>query len=95
MAEQVERLQKLAVDLLDLSRLDAGSVELEREPVDLSELTREILGEFKPAVTAPRDRAGAAAPGPDQAPAATVNGWLRSCVSCSTMRSATPPRART
>ncbi len=51
MAEQVERLQKLAVDLLDLSRLDAGSVDLEREPVDLSELTREILGEFKPAVT--------------------------------------------
>ena len=50
MAEQVERLQKLAVDLLDLSRLDAGSVELQREPVDLSELTREILGEFKPAL---------------------------------------------
>ncbi len=51
MAEQVARLQKLAVDLLDLSRLDAGSVALEREPVDLSELAREILGEFKPAVT--------------------------------------------
>ena len=50
MAEQVERLQKLAVDLLDLSRLDAGSVELEREPVDLSELARAVLGEFKPAV---------------------------------------------
>ncbi len=50
MAEQVERLQKLAVDLLDLSRLDAGSVELVREPVDLSELARAIAGEFKPAV---------------------------------------------
>jgi signal transduction histidine kinase len=50
MAEQVERLQKLAVDLLDLSRLDAGSVDLEREPVDLSELARAVLGEFKPAV---------------------------------------------
>ena len=36
MAEQVERLQKLAVDLLDLSRLDAGSVALQPEPVDLS-----------------------------------------------------------
>ena len=66
MAEQVERLQKLAVDLLDLSRLDAGSVELAREPVDLSELARAIAGEFKPAVDAPRDRAGAAAAGPDQ-----------------------------
>ena len=50
MAEQVERLQKLAVDLLDLSRLDAGSVELAREPVDLSELARAVAGEFKPAV---------------------------------------------
>jgi two-component system, OmpR family, sensor kinase len=50
MAEQVERLQKLAVDLLDLSRLDAGSVALERESVDLSELARAVLGEFKPAL---------------------------------------------
>jgi signal transduction histidine kinase len=50
MAEQVERLQKLAVDLLDLSRLDAGSVELEREPVDISELARAVVTEFTPAV---------------------------------------------
>ena len=46
MAEQVERLQKLAVDLLDLSRLDAGSVQLEREPVDLSEVARAVTSEF-------------------------------------------------
>jgi two-component system OmpR family sensor kinase len=51
MNEQVARLQKLSVDLLDLSRLDAGSVELEREPVDLSELARSIVGEFRPALT--------------------------------------------
>ena len=50
MAEQVERLQKLAVDLLDLSRLDAGSVELQNAPVDLGELARAIVGEFRPAV---------------------------------------------
>jgi len=50
MAEQVERLQKLAVDLLDLSRLDAGSVALECEPVDLGALARTIAGEFRPAV---------------------------------------------
>jgi signal transduction histidine kinase len=50
MAEQVERLQKLSVDLLDLSRLDAGSVELEREAADLSEIARSVVGEFKPAL---------------------------------------------
>jgi two-component system, OmpR family, sensor kinase len=50
MAEQVARLQKLSVDLLDLSRIDAGTIELHREPVDLSELARSVLGEFKPAL---------------------------------------------
>ena len=48
MSEQVERLQKLSVNLLDLSRLDSGSVELQTEPVDLAELTRAIAGEFHP-----------------------------------------------
>jgi signal transduction histidine kinase len=48
MGEQVERLQKLSVNLLDLSRLDSGSVELHTEPVDLAELTRSVAGEFHP-----------------------------------------------
>ena len=56
MGEQVERLQKLAVDLLDLSRLDAGSVAFEREEIDLAVLAGEIAGEFRPAV-AQRDLA--------------------------------------
>ena len=95
MAEQVERLQKLAVDLLDLSRLDAGSLELEREPVDLAELARSVVGEFAPGSDRPRHRPrAAAADRRDQRRAATVNGWPRSCASCSTTRSATPPRAR-
>jgi two-component system, OmpR family, sensor kinase len=50
MGEQVARLQKLSVDLLDLSRLDAGSVELHPEPVDLAELARSIVNEFTPAL---------------------------------------------
>ena len=50
----------------------------------------------RPAVDAPRDRARAASSRrPASRPAATANGWLRSCVSCSTTPSATPPRART
>jgi two-component system, OmpR family, sensor kinase len=51
MSDQVARLQKLSVDLLDLSRLDAGSLELESEPVDLAELARTVVGEFRPAIT--------------------------------------------
>jgi len=50
MAEQVERLQKLAVDLLDLSRLDAGSVQLHTEDVDLTELARAVAREFGPSI---------------------------------------------
>jgi two-component system OmpR family sensor kinase len=50
MSEQVARLQKLSVDLLDLSRLDAGSLEFHHEPVDLSELARSVVGEFAPAL---------------------------------------------
>jgi signal transduction histidine kinase len=50
MAEQVARLQKLTVDLLDLSRLDAGSVELHTEAVELTDLARSVLREFRPAL---------------------------------------------
>jgi signal transduction histidine kinase len=45
---QVERLRKLSVDLLDLSRLETGSLELRPEHVDLGELTRSVSGEFEP-----------------------------------------------
>ncbi len=48
---QVERLRKLSVDLLDLSRLESGSLELRPEQVDLGELTRSVSGEFEPALT--------------------------------------------
>jgi two-component system OmpR family sensor kinase len=47
-SEQVERLRKLSVDLLDLSRLDSGSLELRPEQVDLAELTRAVSSEFEP-----------------------------------------------
>ncbi|HWC26760.1 MAG TPA: HAMP domain-containing sensor histidine kinase [Solirubrobacteraceae bacterium] len=48
--EQVERLGKLATDLLDLSRLETGSLELRPETTDLGELTRAVSAEFAPAV---------------------------------------------
>jgi two-component system, OmpR family, sensor kinase len=46
MTEQVERLSKLATDLLDLSRLDAGPMRLEREPVSLGEVAADLREEF-------------------------------------------------
>ncbi|HEY6149994.1 MAG TPA: HAMP domain-containing sensor histidine kinase [Gaiellaceae bacterium] len=52
MREQVTRLTKLASDLLDLSRLDAGRMSVEREPVDLASLAEELVEEFGPAARA-------------------------------------------
>jgi signal transduction histidine kinase len=52
MREQVARLTKLASDLLDLSRLDAGRMSVEREPVDLASLGEELVDEFGPAARA-------------------------------------------
>ena len=46
MREQVERLTKLAGELLDLSRLDAGRLRVEREPVDLTRVAELLVEEF-------------------------------------------------
>ena len=46
MRDQVQRLSKLATELLDLSRLDAGQIDLEREPVSLAGTARLIADEF-------------------------------------------------
>jgi two-component system, OmpR family, sensor kinase len=47
MRTQVERLTKLATDLLDLSRLDAGRLTVVTEEVDLAELAHELAAEFR------------------------------------------------
>jgi two-component system OmpR family sensor kinase len=47
MSAQVERLTKLATDLLDLSRLDAGQLAVERVPVDLSIVARTVCEEAR------------------------------------------------
>ena len=95
MREQVERLQKLSVDLLDLSRLDSGSVELHTEPVDLAELTRSVVGEFRPALRTTGRSSAWTWRRKARWPIATASGWPRSCESCSTTPFATRRRART
>ncbi len=47
MRTQVVRLTKLATDLLDLSRLDAGRLGVADEEVDLAELAAELVAEFR------------------------------------------------
>jgi signal transduction histidine kinase len=48
--EQTDRLRALATDLLDLSRLEAGSLDLRPEDVDVGALARDVVGEFRPAL---------------------------------------------
>ena len=47
MREQVARLTKLATDLLDLSRLDAGRLRVERTAFDLAEVAHVLCNEFR------------------------------------------------
>ncbi len=43
---QVDRLTKLATDLLDLSRMDAGRIRIEHEDVGLAEIARQVAEDF-------------------------------------------------
>ncbi len=47
MREQTARLTRLATDLLDLSRLDAGRIAVDRRAVDLGAVARSIAREFR------------------------------------------------
>lgn len=47
MREQVERLAKLATELLDLSRLDAGRMRVEADSVDLRDVAQVLCEEFR------------------------------------------------
>jgi signal transduction histidine kinase len=47
MSGQVERLTRLATDLLDLTRLDAGQLSVEQADVDIAESARTVCEEFR------------------------------------------------
>lgn len=46
---QIRRMTKLATDLLDLSKIDAGSLTMQPQHIDLAALVRSLAGEFGPA----------------------------------------------
>ena len=48
MRQQVERLTKLTSDLLNLTQLDAGGIDIEPDDIDISDLAREVTREFGP-----------------------------------------------
>jgi signal transduction histidine kinase len=62
-AQQVDRLTKLASDLLDLSRLDSGRLTVAREPVDLGALAADLAEEFGPLAASSDHRLNVAASG--------------------------------
>ena len=72
MRDQVDRLSRLAADLLDLSRLDAGRIAAESEPVELGEIAAMLGDEFRAVAQAREhvleveDDAGARALGDEQ-----------------------------
>lgn len=48
--EQAERLNKLITALLDISRIEAGQLSIERKPLDLCALVRRVVDEVLPLV---------------------------------------------
>src|SRR5690606_33467388 len=45
---QVQRFDTLLSDLLEISRYDAGSVQLELEPTSLTDLAEDVIGQMLP-----------------------------------------------
>lgn len=64
MRGQVERLTKLATDLLDLTRLDAGQLSVEKEQVDLASAARTVCEEFRAVAEAANHEVTTATDGP-------------------------------
>ena len=64
--QDCERLQQIVDDLLDLSRIQSGRIELHQRPVDAASLARDAAQAFRAPAEAKGDRAaprGAAQPG--------------------------------
>ena len=94
MREQIDRLTKLATDLLDLSRLDAGRLRVEQEPLDLAELARDARGGVPGVARASGHELAVDGRRRARPRSATRSGCCRSAGSSSRTPSCTRPRAR-
>jgi signal transduction histidine kinase len=54
MRRAADRLNELVSDMLDVSRIRTGRLDLELEPVDLAALAREVIERFEPLLTPPQ-----------------------------------------
>ena len=94
MREQVDRLQKLTTDLLDLSRLDAGSTRPRAgagAAAHAAQTRWRASSPPRPRARTPRSRSPTASPGRHRGASATRSASPRSCGSWSTTRSSTRP----
>jgi signal transduction histidine kinase len=63
-AKQAERLSRLVTDLLDVSRIRAGRLRLEREPVDLAATVRDVVSRLSGEIERARSPVRVDAPEP-------------------------------
>ena len=56
MQRQINHLVRLVDDLLEVSRITRGLIELQREPLDLASIVRAAIDTSRPAVDAARTR---------------------------------------
>ena len=89
---QISRLTDLVDDMLDVARLNAGKIVLDRKLVDLAHIVRHVVGSFKDAGRAAcicASRPSSSQPGCSR----TRPGWNRWSPTCSTTPASTPPPA--
>ena len=94
MREQVDRLAKLATDLLDLSRLDAGRMRVEHEPVDLGTVAQLVAEEFAAVAEQKEHRLGVESSRSSDRARPTSCACSRCAARSSTTRSCTRRRGR-
>ena len=94
MLRDVEALSALIDDLFLLSRIEAGRLDLDRRPLDLSELIDEAVEALTPAAAARHVDIELDVDGSGAGDAATPRRSGGSCATCSTTPSSTRRRAR-